>query len=208
MGIPFFKSTPPEDQTPDYWVTAAKGVLDSVIHAVEDFRSAPDKPRQYTALRNFLENARSVTWTLEHLKASFAQRDEWQEWWDSVTSEVRTNAVARWFYQLRNPVIKEGASPKLLVGHEFLGPFPPPGAQPPEGAKAYRPDIGKGWWLMEDGSFLPAPPAPYRTWMTIQDAPEEYRATPLEDLMAEYIAVLERLIATVSSRFIEGLDKS
>jgi hypothetical protein len=45
-------------------------VLESVRHAMEDFYNAPTEARAKTAIRNFLEQGRSVTWALEHLRSN------------------------------------------------------------------------------------------------------------------------------------------
>jgi hypothetical protein len=44
------------------WITNALEVLESVRHAMEDFQNAPIESRAKTAIRNFLEHGRSVTW--------------------------------------------------------------------------------------------------------------------------------------------------
>jgi hypothetical protein len=186
-------------------ITNALEVLESVRHAMEDFYKAPTESRAKTAIRNFLEQGRSVTWALEHLKDNFSSNEEWRSWWDAASSELRENPVANWFYRLRNPVVKEGHPVNIRgVAHlEGSFSFPPPGEMRPPGATGWALD-GQlvPWWTMPDGSKVPARPIPgVQRWNTIADVPVAFRDRPLTDLMAEYIAILERVVATAVDRF-------
>lgn len=187
------------------WITNALEVLQSVRHAMEDFQNAPTESRAKTAIRNFLEQGRSVTWALAHLKSNFSSKEEWQDWWDETCSELRGNPVAKWFYELRNPVVKEG-QPVNIVGVASLeGTFtlPPPDETRPPGATGWALD-GRmvPWWIMSDGSRIPARPIEgVRRWNTIANVPEAFRARPLSDLMAEYVAALEKVVTAAIARF-------
>lgn len=186
-------------------IANALEVLESVRHAMEDFYAAPPEGRAKTAIRNFLEQGRSVTWALEHLKNSFSSKEEWQSWWDTASSELRDNPVAKWFYRLRNPVVKGGRPVDILRAAQLAGSytFPPPDEMRPPGATGWTLDSDLvPWWTMPDGSTVPARPIPgVRRWNTIADVPEAFRGRPLTDLMAEYIAVLERVVAAAVDRF-------
>jgi hypothetical protein len=121
---------------------------------MEDFYAAPPEGRAKTAIRNFLEQGRSVTWALEHLKNSFSSKEEWQSWWDTASSELRDNPVAKWFYRLRNPVVKGGRPVDILRAAQLAGSytFPPPDEMRPPGATGWTLDSDLvPWWtcLME-----------------------------------------------------------
>jgi hypothetical protein len=180
-------------------------VLESVRHAMEDFYNAPTEARAKTAIRNFLEQGRSVTWALEHLRSNFSSKEEWQSWWDATCSELRGNPVANWFYGLRNPVVKEGQPVNIREVAQLEGSysFPPPDEMRPPGATGWVLDSRLvPWWIMPDGSKVLARPIPgVRRWNTIADVPEAFRSRPLTDLMAEYVVELERVVATAVDRF-------
>lgn len=187
------------------WITNALEVLDSVRHAMEDFENAPTESRAKTAIRNFLEQGRSVTWALQHLKSHFSTKEEGQKWWDAISSELRSDPVAKWFYELRNPVVKEGQPVNIRgVAHlEGKFSFPPPDETRPPGATGWALD-GRmiPWWIMPDGSRVPARPIEgVRRWNTIANVPEAFRSRPLTDLMAEYVAALEKVAAAAMDRF-------
>jgi hypothetical protein len=187
------------------WITNALEVLQSVRHAMEDFQNAPTESRAKTAIRNFLEQGRSVTWALAHLKSNFSSKEEWQGWWDEACSELRANPVAKWFYELRNPVVKEGQPVNIVGVASLAGSFtlPPPDETRPPGATGWALD-GRmvPWWIMPDGSRIPARPIEgVRRWNTIANVPGAFRTRPLTDLMAEYIAVLEKVVAAAVDRF-------
>jgi hypothetical protein len=187
------------------WITNALEVLESVRHAVEDFHNAPTESRAKTAIRNFLEQGRSVTWALQHLKSSFASKEEGQKWWDATCSELRSNPVAKWFYDLRNPVVKEGQPVNIRGVARLEGrfSFPPPNETRPPGATGWVLDSQLvPWWTMPDGSKVPARPIEgVRRWNTLANVPAAFRDRPLTDLMAEYVAVLEKVAAAAMDRF-------
>jgi hypothetical protein len=85
--------------------------LDAAVvrHAMGDFHNAPTESRAKTAIRNFLEQGRSVTWTLQHLKSNFSSKEEGQSWWDTTCAELRGDPVAKWFYELRTPWLRRGS---------------------------------------------------------------------------------------------------
>jgi hypothetical protein len=80
---------PGAEVPPSQWLRNAAEVLDSVRHAAEDFQNAPNLSRAKTAIRNFLEQGRSVTWALAHLKSAADSPEEWDEWWNGVMATVR-----------------------------------------------------------------------------------------------------------------------
>jgi hypothetical protein len=65
------KGTSVTKQPAQQRIKNALEVLESVRHAMEDFKNAPSESRAKTAVRNFLEQGRSVTWALHHLKSNF-----------------------------------------------------------------------------------------------------------------------------------------
>jgi hypothetical protein len=186
-------------------IANALEVLESVRHAMEDFQNAPTESRAKTAIRNFLEQGRSVTWALAHLKSDFASNDDWRTWWDSVCAELRSDPVAQWFYALRNPVVKEGQPVRIVGVATLQGPFtlPPPAETRPPGATGWLLD-GRmvPWWVMPDGSRVPARPIEGgRRWNTVANVPEAFRSRPLADLMAQYVNVLDKIVAAAMDRF-------
>lgn len=182
----------------------AEEILDAVRHAAEDFAQAETLARAKTAVRNFLEQSRSVTWALQHLKGEMPTT-EWEAWWAATTAPLHTDPAAQWFYKLRNPIVKEGQPVEIQhVAHlEGSIMLPPPNEQRPEGATGYSLDGAMfPWWNMADGSRLPAAPLPnVRRWHTLAGIPDELARRPLTDHMSEYIGVLEGIVAAAKNRF-------
>lgn len=196
----------PETTVPaQHRINNALEVLESVRHAMEDFASAPSVSRAKTAIRNFLEQGRSVTWALHHLKSNFHPQEEWQTWWDATLADLRSNPVADWFYKLRNPIVKEGQPVNIRAGARLSGKIslPPPEDTRPPGATGWILDWEMvPWWTMPDGSKVPARPLEgVQRWYTLADIPEAFRDRSLTNLMAEYVAMLERVVAAAANRF-------
>lgn len=188
-------------------ITNSLEVLESVRHALEDFQNAPTESRAKTAIRNFVEQGRSVTWALEHLKSdsSFSSKNEGQSWWNTISSELRSDPVAKWFYELRNPIVKEGEPVNIRSTAQLAGrfTFPPPDEARPPGATGWVLDAQLvPWWTMPDGSKVPGRPIQgVQRWNTLANVPEAFRGRPLTDLMAHYIAALEKVVAAAVDRF-------
>jgi hypothetical protein len=94
--------------TADQRLVNAQEIFEAIRHAVEDFEDAQTVIRSKTAVRNFVEQARSLSWALQHLKSERSEPAQWDEWWQDATSELREDKIAQWFYNLRNPIVKEG----------------------------------------------------------------------------------------------------
>jgi hypothetical protein len=186
-------------------INNALEVLESVRHAMEDFTNAPSASRAKTAIRNFLEQGRSVTWALHHLKSNFSPEEDWETWWEATMAELLGSPVADWFYKLRNPIVKEGQPVNLRSGVRFAGKvsWPPPDETRPPGATGWVLDSQLvPWWTMPDGSKVAARPIEgVQRWYTLADIPRAFRGRPLTDLMAEYIAMLERVVNAAVNHF-------
>jgi hypothetical protein len=190
--------------TSQQWIRNATEVLESVRHAAEDFQGATTLSRAKTAIRNFLEQARSVTWALEHLKSQLPD-DEWEAWWSEVMADLRADPVSQWFYQLRNPIVKEGQPVDIRTVAHMQGPFnlPPPEETRPDGAEGWILDSNfNAFWVMPDGSRQAASPIEgVRRWNTLDGIPDELLTRPLHELMNQHIRNLEKVVAATSARF-------
>lgn len=195
---------PVGDATPAQWLQNATEVLESVRHAAEDFERATSLSRAKTAVRNFVEQARSVTWALQHLKGGLPE--EWDAWWFETTEQLRSNPAAQWFYALRNPIVKEGRPVNIKGVSHMKGTytFPPPDETRPEGATNWQLDGQlRPWWVMADGSRVPGVPLEgVRRWNTIESVPDELRDQPLTDLMRQYIGILEGIVEAATAKFL------
>lgn len=196
-----------DEHDAQHWIDDAKGNLDSVRHAIEDFQSAPDASRARTAVRNFLNNGRSVTWTLEHLVNHFPTKQDFRIWWDGVMAGIRQEESAQFFYKLRNPVVKEGQPVNIHTRSQFSGEFvyPRPNEPTPEGAHFILDGHLDAWWQMPDGSRVPARPiGAVQRFMTLGGMPETLRDRPLVDLMYGYLTALEEVIRKAEAHFADG----
>jgi hypothetical protein len=191
------------DRSPGEIVANAREVLNAVRHAREDFVAATDSedlPRVKTAVRNFLEQGRSVTWALQLLKGAIP---DWTAWWTETRRELETDPICRWFYDLRNPIVKEGHPVNLWRGlsipHISGNPPTPPR---PEGAVGYAIKMDmSAEWHMSDGSTIPAGPAliASKKRFIVSSTPQNLMHRPLEDLMEHHIGVLEVIVQRCES---------
>lgn len=194
---------PAKQLTPNQRLQNAVEILDAVRHAAEDFGQATTSARAKTAVRNFLEQARSITWSLEHLKDQAEGESAWNEWNEESRAELRGDPIGQWFYELRNPIVKEGHPVQLNNVFQLQGAlkFPPP-ETPPEGATRWIIDAtGTPYWVLADGTKIPSTPVPVKRWYELADIPVELGNRTLSELMQHYIAILERLVAANIARF-------
>lgn len=173
--------------------------FESVRHALEDFNAATSLSRQKTAVRNLVEQARSVTWTAEQLKPELG--DEWDRWWDEATAELRRDAVAQFFYRLRNPIIKEGTLD--FAAHAELDTFSTSSSDFPPGVTGIAFGTLGLVWVTEDGDEIPVdtPLGTQRRWTSIVGIPDEFENDPLPLLMQRYVEVLGRVVIATHAQF-------
>jgi hypothetical protein len=184
----------------------AEEIMDAVRHAAEDFLKAPTPARAKTAIRNFLEQGRSVTWALQHLKRAVPDQEEWDRWWASTTAPLREDAAAQCFYKLRNPIVKEGHPVEIrsitFVKHMTIES--PKGPAPP-GAIGIEIDFDLNtWWSMPNGGKILAKPPPAEgvvRWNTLVGVPEDLQRQPLTQLMQRYVEHLEDILVAARERF-------
>lgn len=187
----------------------AEEILDAVRHALEDLVTARNIGRAKTAIRNFLQQGRSLTWSLEHLKRAMDNDAEWDEWWGDTTKALRADAAAQWFYRLRNPIVKEGHPVDIqhVIEIGSISVSVPPtdeqiAAGAPRGAVGFalRMD-GMQVWTMPDGSEVVQPAPIVRRWSTLAGVPDELRDTPLIELMRRYLDILTAILRAAQERF-------
>ncbi len=189
----------------EQYLQNAKEVLDAVRHAAEDFANASEEQRANTAVRNFLDQGRSVTWALEHLKGHMTDPSDWDAWWAETTIKLRKDDASRCFYNLRNPVVKEGHPVEIRSVWQLKGTFtlPPPDETRPDGAEVWVLDgAGNPFWKMSDGSLVPAGPVPgAQRWNTLAGLPATLRDEPLTTLMHRHVCNLEEIVAAAREHF-------
>jgi len=129
---------------------------------------------------------------------------DWDQWWKQTMATIRDDPVAQWFYELRNPIVKEGQRVQLetvvnLDGLSFQMP-----ENWPDGSTGVGLHLdGTVRWQMEDGSTLPGPKlqGPFQRWNELVGTPDELAMRPLSDLMEHYISVLEAILDAAGQRF-------
>ena len=89
-------------------------VLQSVRHAREDYVGQRDRLRRISAVRNFLSNGVSFTWTIQNIKH---REPGFEQWWAPWQQELINDDAARFFYATRVPTIHEG---QLDLGSSLL----------------------------------------------------------------------------------------
>jgi hypothetical protein len=152
--------------------------------------------RAKTAVRNFLEHGRSVTWALAHLKSHASNESDWNEWWAKTTVELRNDRIAQWFYGLRNPIVKEGHPVQIQPNVVLKGPItlPPRDETPPVNATGWMLDgMGTPYWLLADGTRVPSRPLKgIQRSHSLAETPDELADRPLAELMEDYIVECPR----------------
>ncbi len=197
-------SAPPHKSLPaEKRLQYAQEALDAVFHAIQDFNTAPTLSRRKTAIRNFVEQGRSVTWILENLKSEFADAKAFDLWWAEARHELVGDPVARFFYELRNFIIKEGELEVGNVAHIRKYTVTPETPRP-EGAVGFAIKMdGTPTWVMGDGTEQAAHTSLGQVvrWTTIEGLPDEFQSHPLPLLMQRYAEVLRRTVAFAYARF-------
>lgn len=163
---------------------------------------APDYDRQRSALRNFVEEGRAVTWALHHLKSDVGS--DWATWWADITLELNEDPVAQFFYSLRNPVVKEGAAldtqSNVKLENVKLTEEETPA---PANAEYITIVDGQLVWALAGGGYqlVDVPFGRVTTWETIKDIPDDLSEYPLPLLMQRYLCVLDRVVEAAYNRF-------
>lgn len=176
----------------------AEQALQAVRHAKEDFDAAATIDRKNTAVRNFVEQGRSVTWALEHIKKAVP---DWEEWWAATIHTLRTDPVTKFFYEARNPIVKQGR-PVHLKSTTELGHFEARVADGPPGTKGIAFDHRGPVWILEDGTELPIPTelGNLRQWEWLDGITDDLGRFPLPLLMQRHLAALEHVVVAARVR--------
>lgn len=184
----------------------ARNILASVKRARTDYVGQRDSGRRLSAVRAFITEGVSLTWTLQKLRHREADFDEWYEPWASA---LRDDPVARFFYLSRAPVIHEGqidlttsmTMEKVSTDtlYRALTPLLPAGGfsivigDASEGGTSYA--------TGSDGKRLYFDMPGISSWEWIQGTPDELRSLPLPVMMDQYVSLLERVMISATLRF-------
>ena len=176
----------------------AQNVLASVRYARTDYVGQRNPTRRIAAVRSFISEGVSFTWTLQNMRHREADFEEWYQPWATA---LKDDPVANFFYTVRVPAIHEGQldlGPTMHISrldlgelNKMLGPLLPPGrfnliiGDASEGGTSYA--VGS------DGKRLYFDVPGMTTWEWIHGVPDDLKNTPLPVLMDRYIALLERI---------------
>ena len=180
-------------------------LLHRIRHAREDYVGQRDRLRRLSAVRSFLSNSVSLTWTVQNLRH---REPSFEEWWAPWQQELKNDEVAQFFYMSRVPAIHEG---QLDLGshaqihlntselHRGVRALVPPGpyrvilGDSQEGGTCYAVGSdGKKVYFDYPGTV---------TWESIRGMPDHLTQIPLPVLMDRYIAMLERIIVNATIQF-------
>lgn len=188
----------------------AQDVLEDMTELIEGARDHPDDGRQLRGiLRRFLNDGRTVTWTLQHLKSEMSA-EAWAIWWPTVMREINTDPLSSFFYRLRNPAVKEGRvdlSTQLRVTEMNgrwisvpKGPDAPEPSAPPEAIMAYlsrAPEMTPGCEMVS----YPMLHAAVEQRLELVGTPDPYAGHPIPQLMAHHVGRLSVVVGRCRARF-------
>jgi hypothetical protein len=184
----------------------ATEVLQSIRHAREDYVGQRDRLRRLSAVRNFMSNGASFTWTLQNVRH---REPDFEQWWASWRQELENDEAARFFYTARASAIHEGQvdlksstyvyNLSQTVLHRAVSALVPNGP--------YRVVLGDSaegstnYVVGSDGNKVYFDPPGTISWESVGNIPDQLAQVPLPILMDRYIALLERILVSANIHF-------
>jgi hypothetical protein len=201
------KTTPETlKRTRDILATVQAGL--SLIH------NATDPQQRMSGVRNVIVFGRAITNVLQNLRASESGFDAW---YAPHRQKLQNNSEARYLYELRTRILKEGDMPtysSVTINGSSSGlarQFPNP---PPHAKSFFVGDrIGGSGWIVElpngeEEKFyvnLPSemPGLSINCQVHFADGPPELREAPLHEICARYVQLLAGMVADAESTFVK-----
>lgn len=192
--------------TAEQAINAAKDRLADAEFGLADMR-VPARSR--SGLRNAVVFGRMVTFMLQNMRGHI---DGFQQWYDTVTAEMKSDPLMKYFNDLRTEIEKTvKAQTGLAVRLNSFSPSQIAQLPRPPGATAFfigDQTGGSGWQIaLPDGSTEPYYidlPASWevKAMLTLPGAPDEYKHTDAADLVRLYLDRLNVIIDQATKRFI------
>jgi hypothetical protein len=174
--------------------------------ALRDVMQDADPERRMAGIWNVVVWARSVTPVLQQLRSVADGFDAWYVPW---RDEMASDPLLRYFYQLRNDVLKAGAQAAGISTHvhSFSSKDIPPA--PPGAIGFFMGDElgGNGWDIqLPDGArtkiYVSIPESQAQTTVTLSGMPSEHLGQPVENSARTgcslYFAYIQRLVVEAS----------
>lgn len=193
-----------------------RATMDVVKQALSDIKDGPE--RRLTALRNLVTFGKAISHVLQNLRSC---EPDFDLWWQPVADGLRNDPLAKFFYELRNRILKEG---ELGVGSsthiEYLNssdlarlPKPPGVTSMFIGDSAG----GMGWTVEVSPGVIEKYyanfPVAVKTSLFFVDAPGATAGTPSESsdavvMCEKYVATLEKIVKEAEIRFAPGVKQA
>ncbi len=177
-------------------LASTRSALLSTEHALDDYRNEKhDWRRRRTVFHNYVVNARRVTFMLQRLDNVHGFR----EWYASVQDGLIRDPLAESFSDLRTTIEKQVSVDLYWQWAITTGPSQTAARLEliPDGA-----DMRVAMYDPEDPSDTPMP-LTVPVYQTVADErlPEEFRQTPLDQLMERHLRTLQSIVSDATFRF-------
>jgi len=186
--------------------------LDSAKLGLADIKRDP--ARRHSGLRNLVVFGRAVTNVLQNLRAS---EKDFESWYKPYVQEMKTDALMKFFYELRTRILKRGETGVANYLHIKELQFPRDMAKfgpPPKNAKSFfmgDQTGGTGWEVevqpgVTEKYYVDLPAEVGVAGLYFHDAPgigkeRDVNAADVIALSERYIAYLDNLVGAAEHRF-------
>jgi hypothetical protein len=191
-------------------LTSVRRQLRQAEIAMRDVEQNDEPDRRLAGIWNVVVWVRSLTPILQRLRGV---TDEFEPWYARWRDEMKRDPLLRYFYGLRNDVLKEGEKP-VSMGvhiHHFEAPRDVPPAPPGAVAFFLGDEVGGNGWEVElpDGTrtkiYVSVPSSVAQTTLHLVGMPTEHLGREIGDSAVEgceaYLRYFQRMIAAAEERF-------
>ncbi|MDQ1736537.1 MAG: hypothetical protein QOH56_2788 [Pseudonocardiales bacterium] len=187
---------------PSEILRAARQALDFAKQGAHDYSAGGD--RRVSGLFNAITSGRSVTFVLQNLRG---RAEGFEDWYTPITAELAVSAVAKWAKNLRNDIEKRGDTGALMttlhikyLDSRMIQQSAPSGTT----QTVLGDEWGRNYWVVRlaDGTdekiyFALAPEVGVAS-VVLNSAPN---GRAVDDLLAEYISMLEAIVSSAEQQF-------
>ena len=148
-------------------------------------KSAKNVSEVKEAFISFLNASR---FSLDPLKTDFSEVEGFEEWWRGKGTFLESDALCRFFKQLRNDITKAGKDP-FGVSHAIKGPVSLSGPLQIGQQGILRGVMERGRQVWKSTSIPNA-----TTTVSLGGTPDEFKDLSLPDLCQSYVDTLTRVV--------------
>lgn len=181
--------------------------LDAARFGYDDLMGE-DPRRRHIGLRNFVVFGRAVTNVIQTLRSVDPDFDAW---YAPIQADLRADPIARYFYQLRSEILKEGSTNigiAIEINRFNLADLQPLMKNPPPGAQSFFVGDqrgGSGWQIVNaDGSteaYYVALPDNISDGIEYSFMSPDLPGVTVNQAATTYLAKLNSLVVQTTARY-------